>query len=171
MGDSRSFWARTPRIQAAAKAAAIVVMRGVSCGMGELPPQGDRDAVAGGIDGGEEALVREEPPGELLDPLGGRGAVALALEHPSRPQDVVADEEASGAEVLVRQVDGGRIAVLVDVVVDDVPRAADAAQRGGGLLAVVGDAAPDAGAAEEALGEPDVVLRQLRAVDHARLSH
>ena len=33
MGDSLSFWARTPRIQATVKAAAIVVRRGVSWGM------------------------------------------------------------------------------------------------------------------------------------------
>src|SRR5439155_5768525 len=40
----------------------------------------------------------------------------------------------------------------------------------GGLLAVVGDAAPDSGRGEEALGEADVVLRKLRAVDDAGFS-
>jgi hypothetical protein len=42
--------------------------------------------------------------------------------HAAGPEHVVGDEEPARAQVRVREVDHGRIAVLVDVVVDDVPR-------------------------------------------------
>src|SRR5262245_13861144 len=99
----------------------------------------------------------EEPARELDDPARGGAAVVVPRQHAAGPEDVVGDEEAARPQVLVREVYRLRIAVLVDVVVDDVPAPAHAAERGRRLFTVVRDPRPDAGLGQEPLGEPDVL--------------
>src|SRR5262249_54921999 len=102
-------------------------------------------------------LVAEEPARELDDASRRRGPIVVTGKDAPRPEHVVRDEKAPWAKVLEGEFHRLRVAVLVDVVVDDVPRSADAAQRGRRLFAVVGDAIEYAGARQESFGEPDVV--------------
>jgi hypothetical protein len=115
--------------------------------------------------------MREQPAGVLADAGGVGLAVVLAGEDAARPQHVVADEEPARPQALVGEVHGLGIARLVDVVVDDVPRPAHAAERGRRFLLVIGDAVPHAGAAQEAARQLDVLGGQLGAVDGATLAH
>src|SRR6266542_711387 len=73
--------------------------------------------------------------------------------------------------MLVSEIDRVRITILVDVVVDDVPGAADPAERRRRLLAVVRDSCLKTGASQKPFGECDILFRKVRAVHGSRWPH
>src|SRR5262249_14659890 len=127
-----------------------------------LDAQGDGPPVAGRVDERHEAAVGEEAGGEVLHPARVRPAVVLAFQDAPGPENVVGDEEAARPEMGVGEVHHWRVALLVDVEIDDVPDAAGRLQGGGGLLPGVGGAGPHAGPGQERLGGGGRLPRKLR---------
>src|SRR5712691_11376661 len=116
-----------------------------------LHPYRHENSVADRKDGGEEVAVDSHRTIHLVDrgrPFGPEVIHVTISRDPTRPERVVADEQAPGPDPVAGRPPGGRVVALVDVAVHDVEDPFDRVQGPYRLSDVVVDRPGEPGPAQ-----------------------